>query len=251
MARRPAVASPQSHGPGTVPRAAQRETTPLHRQPRRLFAALLGLLGAAGLLAAPDPAKGCAPTAPVPTEHTSDARATPAPTAPGNGCGPARPGRPGQGSLRPPLIAPDPGQPWVAARTSTLTGSTVTATGLRVEGTVQLLTADGTLRALKVSMTQAVTDDVLLRAPGPSGRTMRFTADRLTMQGDVALYATRFAGRLSGATVTLGPDLPLPERFAAGSSGPVTFTEPAIDLVFLRADALTASPRLELSLPRE
>lgn len=236
--------------PRVAPRSAVASQTPLHRQPRRLFAALLGLLGAAGLLAAPEPAKGCAPAAPVPTEHTWDGRPTPAPVAPGTGCGPAGPGRPGQVDRRPPLIAPEPDQPWVAARTSTLTGSTVTATGLRIEGTVQLLTADGTLRALKVSMNRAVTDDVLLRAPGPSGRTMRFTADRLTLQGDVAFYATRFVGRLSGATVTLGPDLPLPDRFAAASSGPVTFTEPAIDLVFLRADSLTASPRLELSLPR-
>ncbi|RKN37714.1 DUF6114 domain-containing protein [Micromonospora endolithica] len=147
-----------------------------------------------------------------------------------------------------PRIAADPGQPVVGAVPSKLTGSKVTMTGLRFAGIVDLPTADGTLRVLKFSMRQAVTDDFLLRSPGPSGRTMRFATDRLTVRGDVAFYATRFVGRLLGIKVTLTPDLPLPGGIPITVPFPITFTDPVIDLAFVTSDTLTAKPRLKLTL---
>lgn len=237
---------------GTVPRAAQREAMRLpglHRQ--RLLAALVGLLGSAGLLTAPGPATACAPASPMLAEQTW-VGPSPLPAPPGSGCTSTPPSRRGngQGNRRLPSIAADPDQPPVAATASTLTGSTVTMTGLRIEGVVQLPTADGTRTALKVSMDGAVVDDVLLRSPGPPGHTMRFTADQMALRGNVAVYATRFVGRLSGTTITLGPDLPLPVGIPDSAPGPVTFTEPAIELVYLRTDTLTTHPKLALTLAR-
>ena len=44
-------------------------------------------------------------------------------------------------------------------------------TGLRFEGIVDLPTADGTLKVLKFSMAEAVTDDFMLRGGRSGGRT--------------------------------------------------------------------------------
>ncbi|RLK08960.1 hypothetical protein DER29_6837 [Micromonospora sp. M71_S20] len=120
--------------------------------------------------------------------------------------------------------------------------------GLRFEGIVDLPTADGSLRALKFTMDRAVTDDFLLRSPGPAGRTVRFATDRLTVQGDVAFYATRFVGRLLGIKITLTPDLPFPDGLPITSPVPITFTEPAMELAFVTSDTLTARPALQLTL---
>ncbi|MEW2379264.1 hypothetical protein AB0883_24630 [Micromonospora sp. NPDC047812] len=147
-----------------------------------------------------------------------------------------------------PRVAPDPGQPVVAAVPSKLTGSKVTMDGLRFEGIVDLPTADGSLRVLKFTMDRAVTEDFLLRAPGPADRTMRFATDELTVQGDVAFYATRFVGRLLGIKITLTPDLPFPDGLPVTSPVPITFTEPAMELAFVTSDTLTARPALELTL---
>ncbi|MGC4791444.1 DUF6114 domain-containing protein [Micromonospora sp. DT178] len=178
--------------------------------------------------------------------------ATGRPAAPGRVCAPAspKPSRPGQVVPGRPLpsIAADPGQPMVAAVPSKLTGSEVTMVGLRFEGIVDLPTADGSLKALKFTMDSAVTEDFLLRAPAPAGRTMRFATDRLTVQGNVAFYATRFVGRLLGVKITLTPDLPFPDGLPITSPVPITFTEPAMELAFVTSDTLTARPALELTL---
>lgn len=243
----------QAGGAGTVGRAARREAGVLRQQPgQRLFAVLLGLLGAVGVLVASDPAKGCAPAAPVSRDGAPLGPATPRPTAPGGTCATRPPSdRNPSGGTQLPTVAPEPGQPAVARKTATLTGSAVTMTGLRIEGITELPTADGTVKALKFGMSRADMSDVLLRSPGPGGRNLRFTADRLAVQGDVALYATRFIGLRSGVPITLSPDLPLPDGLPTAAPGPVTFTDPAIDLVFLRAGTVTAHPRLTLSLTGE
>ncbi|MBY8872844.1 DUF6114 domain-containing protein [Micromonospora sp. PLK6-60] len=179
---------------------------------------------------APD---GSSPACPVPTRS-----ATPVPT----GTGEVEPGAPL------PRIAPEPGQPRVAARPSKLTGSKVTMTGLRFDGTVDLPTVRGTLRVLKFSMRRAVTDDFLLRADGPAGTTARYATDRLTVSGNVSFYATRFVGRLVGIKITLTPDLPLPDGIPVTSPIPITFTDPVIDLAYVTSDTLTARPALRLDL---
>ncbi|WP_319460433.1 DUF6114 domain-containing protein [Micromonospora sp. RTP1Z1] len=147
-----------------------------------------------------------------------------------------------------PRIAADPGQPKVAEKPSKLTGSKVTMTGLRFDGIVELPTANGTLKALKFSMARAVTDDFKLVADGSAGRNQQYVTDRLTVQGDVAFYSTRFVGRLLGITITLTPDLPFPAGIPVTSPIPITFTDPVIDLAFVTSDTLTARPTLKLAL---
>ncbi|MEV0723316.1 hypothetical protein AB0I37_11140 [Micromonospora purpureochromogenes] len=147
-----------------------------------------------------------------------------------------------------PRIPAEPGQPLVAKSPVHLTGSAMTMTGLRIEGIVELPTAGGTLRALKFSMDRVMTDDARLRAPGPAGHTVRVATDQLTLSGEVAVYATRFVGRILGVTITLSPDLPLPPGIATTSPGPVTFSGVAVDLAFLDGHSLTARPALKLSV---
>ncbi|MER7460258.1 DUF6114 domain-containing protein [Micromonospora sp. NPDC126480] len=147
-----------------------------------------------------------------------------------------------------PRVAADPGQPRVNAVPSKLTGSKVTMTGLRFEGIVDLPTAVGTLKALKFSMARAVTDDFLLRVPGPAGRTMSFATGQLTVRGNVDFYATRFSGKLLGIRLTLTPDLPFPDGLPITSPIPISFTDPEMDLAFVTSDTLTAKPRLRLTL---
>jgi hypothetical protein len=178
--------------------------------------------------------------------------ASPRPMASGVDCPHPKPSPSPSGgdeaASRLPRIGAEPGQPVVAATTSKLTGSKVTMSGLRFEGIVDLPTADGSLTALKVSMDEAVTDDFLLRTPGPAGRTMRFATDRLTVSGDVAFYTTRFVGRLTGTKIALAPDLPFPDVIPMTSPIAITLTDPAIDLAFVNSDVLTARPRLKLTL---
>ncbi|MGW3604520.1 DUF6114 domain-containing protein [Micromonospora sp. NPDC005161] len=160
---------------------------------------------------------------------------------------PAKPGKAEPGKPLP-RLAVDPTLPKVAQMPSKLTGSKVIMTGLRFEGTTELRSEKGDLKVLKFSMREAVTDDFLLRADGPEGRSQRYATDRLTIRGDVAFYATRFVGRLLGIKVTLTPDLPLPDGIPVTLPIPVTFTEPVIDLAYVTSDTLTARPSLALTL---
>ncbi|MEU5723704.1 DUF6114 domain-containing protein [Micromonospora sp. NPDC047738] len=227
--------------------------------------------GAAGTepLPAPQPASTAAAaeplptettTGPTPTESTTSAAPTPSSSPSAKPAAPTRPDADPCASPAPtkpkpvetgklmPRIAAEPGQPRVAAKPSKLTGSQVTMTGLRFEGIVDLPTHDGTLKALKFTMDKGVTDDFVLQADGPSGKTLRYVTDRLTVEGDVAFYATRFSGRLLGIRVTLTPDLPLPDGLPITSPVPITFTDPVIDLAFVDSNVLTAKPTLKLDL---
>ncbi|WP_406082981.1 DUF6114 domain-containing protein [Micromonospora zamorensis] len=147
-----------------------------------------------------------------------------------------------------PRIAADPSLPMVGQTPSKLTGSKVTMTGLRFDGTTELQTEKGSLKVLKFSMREAVTDDFLLVADGPDGRTQRYKTDRLTVRGDVAFYSTRFVGKLLGIKLTLTPDLPLPDGIPVTLPISITFTDPVIDLAYVTSDTLTARPSLALAL---
>ncbi|TNH29716.1 hypothetical protein FHG89_11365 [Micromonospora orduensis] len=169
---------------------------------------------------------------------------------------PAKPGRPGTpdkpGAVEPgrllPRIAADPSLPKVAQTPSKLTGSSVKMTGLRFDGITDLRTEKGDLKVLKFSMREAVTEDFLLRADGPAGRSQEYATDRLTVSGDVAFYSTRFVGKLLGIKITLTPDLPLPDGIPVTLPIAVTFTDPVIDLAYVTSNTLTARPTLALSL---
>lgn len=147
-----------------------------------------------------------------------------------------------------PRIAADPNLPMVGQTPSKLTGSKVTMTGLRFDGTTELQTEKGSLKVLKFSMREAVTDDFLLVADGPDGRTQRYKTDRLTVRGDVVFYSTRFVGKLLGIKLTLTPDLPLPDGIPVTLPISITFTDPVMDLAYVTSDTLTARPSLALAL---
>ncbi|WP_349879919.1 DUF6114 domain-containing protein [Micromonospora sp. HUAS YX12] len=178
-------------------------------------------------------------------------------TRPGSTDCPA-PGKPGKeepaepGKVEPgkplPRIAADPSLPKVGRQPSKLTGSKVTMTGLRFDGITDLQTEQGVLKVLKFSMKEAVTDDFLLVADGPRGRTQRYATDRLTVRDDVAFYCTRFVGKLAGIKLTLTPDLPFPDGLPVTLPIPVTFTDPVIDLAYVTSNTLTGRPTLRLSL---
>ncbi|MFC0002557.1 DUF6114 domain-containing protein [Micromonospora siamensis] len=197
-----------------------------------------------------DPEGGSATVGdPAPSTTAGRPSACPAPPRPTTDPTPAPPrsARVAPGAPLP-RIAADPGQPRVAEQPSKLTGTKVTMTGLRFDGIVELPTASGKLRALKFSMRRAVTDDFLLRAGGPAGTTAGYATDRLTVQGDVDFYATRFVGRLLGIKITLTPDLPFPDGIPITSPIPITFTDPVIDLAYVSSNTLTARPALRLAL---
>ncbi|MEU1809196.1 DUF6114 domain-containing protein [Micromonospora aurantiaca (nom. illeg.)] len=170
----------------------------------------------------------------------------PAPGKPGK-VDPAKPGKVEPGKPLP-RIAADPSLPKVGRTPSKLTGSKVTMTGLRFDGITDLQTEQGALKVLKFSMREAVTDDFLLVADGPRGRTQRYATDRLTVRDDVAFYCTRFVGKLAGIKLTLTPDLPFPDGLPVTLPIPVTFTDPVIDLAYVTSNTLTGRPTLRLTL---
>ncbi|WP_435205497.1 DUF6114 domain-containing protein [Micromonospora sp. bgisy143] len=201
------------------------------------------------------PTPSAKPTA-TPTIRPGQPTACPSPGRPDRP-GATKPGTTTPGTAKPgtvepgkplPRIAADPNLPRVAQTPSKLTGSSVRMTGLRFDGITELQTEKGTLKVLKFSMREAVTDDFLLRADGPQGRNQRYATDRLTVSGNVAFYATRFVGKLLGIKVTLTPDLPLPDGLPVTSPIPITFTDPVIDLAYVTSNTLTARPALALTL---
>ncbi|SCE72289.1 hypothetical protein GA0074695_0598 [Micromonospora viridifaciens] len=190
---------------------------------------------------------GTTPTsaAPKPSSSSSAKR-----TAPGKPCASPAPTRPQLVEVGKPLprLAADPDQPRVAAKPAKLTGSRVTMIGLRFAGIVELPTGDGPLKCLKFTMDTGVTDDFVLQADGPAGRILRYVSDQLTVDGDVAFYATRFSARLAGHRFTLTPDLPFPDGIPITSPVPVSFTDPEIDLAYVDSNTLTAKPVLKIDL---
>lgn len=193
---------------------------------------------------------------PTPTASGSAAPTSKPATRPGSTECPA-PGKPGKvdpakpGKVEPgkplPRIAADPSLPKVGQTPSKLTGSKVTMTGLRFEGITDLQTEQGALKVLKFSMKEAVTDDFLLVADGPRGRTQRYATPQLVVRDDVAFYCTRFVGKLIGIKLTLTPDLPLPDGLPVTLPFKVTFTDPVIDLAYVTSNTLTGEP-LRLTL---
>ncbi|WBB73987.1 DUF6114 domain-containing protein [Micromonospora sp. WMMD1128] len=187
--------------------------------------------------ATPKPGGSAKPSTPAKPDADCD-DADPAPTKPK----PVEEGKPL------PKLAADPDQPLVADPPSLLTGSKVTMTGLRFEGIVELPTYRGKLKCLKFTMDKAVTDDFTLLASGPAGKKQRYVTDELTVEGDVAFYATRFVGRVLGIKITLTPDLPFPDGIPVTSPIPLSFDDPVITLAYEHSKKLSATPKLRVDL---
>ncbi|WP_030169200.1 DUF6114 domain-containing protein [Spirillospora albida] len=97
----------------------------------------------------------------------------------------------------------------VSSDPGTLRASSLTMSGLSYDGVALLPSAEGTVRALKFSMTKAVLKDVD-QTSRHGGTTTRITAGTLTFTGDVAIYTTRMASKLLGIPVTFTPEHPPP-----------------------------------------
>ncbi len=130
-------------------------------------------------------------------------------------------------------------QPAVAG-VARLTGSKVTMYGLRIDGVVDLPTKTGTIKVLRFSMRKAVIDRFELRSPGAAGATGLTTSRKLTVEGDVHFYASRFEGRILGIKLTLTPNSPLIPGGIPLTLPVISFTSPKIDLVFVECEKLTA-----------
>lgn len=190
------------------------------------------------------------PTAtPAPTQAAPTATAKPSPDCPVATPKPTDSSAPPRAGKRLPHIAAASEQPLVSAKPGKLTGSKVVMSGLRFEGVVELPTADGPVSTLKFTMDTAVTDDFNLKVAGPHNSVLSSTTDRLTIQGDVAFYTTRFVGTFLGVEVTLKPDLPLPEGIPITSPVPLTFTDPVIDLAYLDCAQLSVEPVMHQKFP--
>ncbi|MFD4209332.1 DUF6114 domain-containing protein [Micromonospora tulbaghiae] len=203
--------------------------------------------GGSGKSATPSPTPTASGSAAPTSKPTTRPGSTdcPAPSKPGKE-EPAKPGKVEPGKPLP-RIAADPSLPKVGQQPSKLTGSKVAMTGLRFEGITDLQTEQGALKVLKFSMKEAVTDDFLLVADGPRGRTQRYVTPQLVVRDDVAFYCTRFVGKLAGIKLTLTPDLPFPDGLPVTLPFKVTFTDPVIDLAYVTSDTLTGEP-LRLTL---
>jgi hypothetical protein len=185
------------------------------------------------------------------SQPTATATASPTGTGgPDPGCVTPKPTKPAQVEPGKPLpkLAADPSMPKVSATPAKLTGTKVVMSNLRFAGVEPLHTEKGEMRALKFTMSKAVTDDFALLVAGPSGGSLLSETDTLTIDGDVTFYATRFVGRFLGIKVTLTPDLPFPDGIPVTLPVDVTFTEPQIDLAFISCDTLTGQPNLKQTL---
>jgi hypothetical protein len=121
---------------------------------------------------------------------------------------------------------------------STQISALLSEAGLTFDGVVDLPVKGGTIRALQFSLTSAESTPFELRIPGLNGGPVfSIKSSKLTVSGHVRLYATRIQGLAGGV---------LPQDYTPDSPPPITppvifFTHATVQLVFIRADKLTAA----------
>jgi hypothetical protein len=186
---------------------------------------------------APDPSPSAsAPSAtgttkPTPTASASKPSTTAQPTTP-----------PDTATSKPPLcqtstktLATAAGQPKVNVVPSTQKAALLTMHGLSYDGNVDLPTANGTIEAMKFSMTSSTSTPFELDVP-VGDHSVVIKSSSLTVSGAVSFYTSEIKGNLGG---TLAVD------FTPSSPPPVTtpelfFTDAVISLVFVQSTTLTA-----------
>jgi hypothetical protein len=196
-----------------------------------------------------DPAPTATPD-PTPTatpEPSATASAVPTPTqTPSRTKTPEQP--PTTQAPAPKIAAVGPNQPLVAVHGATMTASKLTLEGFSYDGVATLNTADGTVQALKFSMTVANNSDFRLTV-GADGGSLATNSNPLEASGSVTFYATMFTGKVLG----IGPaltlkaaqppsDLQLPVPLPV----PFYFTDVTVDLVFLQCDTLRVTNMAQL-----
>jgi uncharacterized protein DUF6114 len=106
------------------------------------------------------------------------------------------------------------------------------------DGTIDLETANGTIKALKFSMDKAVNDAFSLTIPEAGGHTTLIKSKQLITDKNVKFYTPNFQGKLFGLIpVTFTPESPPPLTLPV-----LWFTDVKINLAFVRCDTLTAKP---------
>lgn len=116
-------------------------------------------------------------------------------------------------------------------------------TGSTYDGVVDLPTATGTVKTLKFSMENAVTEPFTLTIPENGGHKTVIKTDKLEIDKNVKFYTSRFAGNLFGI---------IPVVFTPESPPPLTvyklwFTNVSIDLDYVSCHTLTATPMLSVT----
>jgi hypothetical protein len=137
----------------------------------------------------------------------------------------------------------DDGQPKVSIRGGLLEGKSLLMTGSTYDGVVDLPTATGTVKTLKFSMENAVTEPFTLTIPENGGHKTVIKTDKLEIDKNVKFYTSRFAGNLFGI---------IPVVFTPESPPPLTvyklwFTNVSIDLDYVSCHTLTATPMLSVT----
>jgi hypothetical protein len=178
----------------------------------------------------------------------------------------ARPGQPKASGSAVPCLGPGlikaakapAGLPMPASTQAVITGQSVTMINSTYDGVVELQTRTGPVRALQFTMETSITTPFQLKVREPNGKSTLITSDSLTIDSQgkerdgkrkrtVKFYTTKFQGELTlvpglpGIPVTFTPDMPPPLNLPV-----LTFTNPVIDLVFVRSDTLRA-PNMHIS----
>ncbi|MFI7601899.1 DUF6114 domain-containing protein [Actinoplanes sp. NPDC049681] len=129
--------------------------------------------------------------------------------------------------------------PTVSVNGGVLESKSLTMYNSTYDGVVDLDTAQGTLKALKFSMTKSVTKPFRLTVPEKAdGQATVIDSNELTTEGNVKFYTPKFQGKLFGLIpVTFTPEQPPPLTLPV-----LWFTDVKIQLAFVRCDTLTADP---------
>lgn len=128
--------------------------------------------------------------------------------------------------------------PQVSLKGGTLETASLQMFNATYDGVMDLPTANGTVEALKFSMTKAVNKPFKLTIPEQDGHTTLIESDKLTTEGNVRFYTPEFKGKLFGLIpVTFTPASPPPLMLPY-----LWFTDVKINLAFVRCDTLTADP---------
>jgi hypothetical protein len=155
----------------------------------------------------------------------------------------------------------DPDQPLVSLLPGIITGSKQTMRDFKYEGVVDLPTAEGTKKALKFTMSRAVTTPFTLKTAEPNGKSTQITSSELTIEAQpgrkVAFYATKFVGTLTKVdlfglpiklpdllklftTLTFSTDPPPPALLGLITIPEITFKDVTLELAFVHSDTLIA-----------
>jgi hypothetical protein len=97
----------------------------------------------------------------------------------------------------------------VYSDSGTLRADSLTMSGLSYDGVASLPSANGTVKALKFTMSKAVLKNVN-QSVARGGTTVRTRTPNLTLTGDVVMYTTKMSSKLLGIPLTFTPESPPP-----------------------------------------